>query len=116
MLVVEDEDQVRQFATGVLSSLGYRVIEARDGVDALGKAVGANIQALVTDVVMPKLGGKDLALKLSAANPKLKVIYTSGYTADAIVHQGVLEKGVNFLAKPYSPRDLAQRLRATLDS
>ena len=116
VLVVEDEDQVRQFATGVLSSLGYRVIEARDGVDALGKAVGANIQALVTDVVMPKLGGKDLALKLSAANPKLKVIYTSGYTADAIVHQGVLEKGVNFLAKPYSPRDLAQRLRATLDS
>ena len=118
ILLVEDEDQVRAFASKMLAYLGYTVVEARDGMDALEKSrsASAQIDLLVTDVVMPKLGGPDLARQLTAASPQLKVLYVSGYTSNAIGHQGVLDKDVNFLAKPYSLQELARLVRTVLDS
>jgi two-component system, cell cycle sensor histidine kinase and response regulator CckA len=118
ILVVEDEDQLRKFAVKMLRHLGYKVIEASNGMDALEqvkKTVGV-IDLLVTDVIMPKLGGHELAHRLVAELPHLKVLYTSGYTANAIVHQGVIEKGINFLAKPYTLPALAGQVRTILDS
>ncbi|MCC6575620.1 MAG: response regulator [Planctomycetes bacterium] len=116
VLLVEDEAQVRELAARVLSSLGYTVIQAEDGIDAQEKAKGARVDLVVTDVVMPRMGGKDLARALGPTHPGVRVIYASGYTANAIVHQGVLEEGVNFLPKPYTPQELAQKVRAVLDS
>ncbi|MCC6574971.1 MAG: response regulator [Planctomycetes bacterium] len=115
ILLVEDEDQLRDFAADVLRSRGYTVIEAVDGVDALEKAKTVpKFHALVTDVVMPRLGGSELAEQLSARIAGLKVLFTSGYTANAIVHHGVLVEGVNFLAKPYTPAELLKKVRDIL--
>jgi two-component system cell cycle sensor histidine kinase/response regulator CckA len=117
ILLVEDDDQVRAFAARMLAYLGYSVIEARDGLDALEKSHNAatRIDLLVTDVIMPKMGGPELATRLTSANPHLKVLYASGYTANAIVHHGVLDKDVNFLPKPYSLHELAGKVRSALD-
>jgi two-component system, cell cycle sensor histidine kinase and response regulator CckA len=118
ILVVEDEEQLRRFACRTLRHLGYNVIEASDGIDALErvKREPGRIDMLITDVVMPKLGGHELAQRLVVELPHLKVIYTSGYTANAIVHHGVIDEGINFLAKPYTLNALASQVRATLDS
>jgi PAS domain S-box-containing protein len=117
VLFVEDEESVRELVRDYLGRSGYRVLHAADGIQALETA-GAHkgpIHILVTDVVMPRLSGRELVTRLSAARPDLKVLYISGYTDDSIFRHGVLEGGVAFLQKPFNLKDLAQKIREVLD-
>jgi len=118
ILVVEDEPTLRELATVILSAAGYQVLTAANGVEGLAVAAqhtGAAIALLVTDVVMPQMGGRDLADRLQARHPRLRVLFTSGYTANAIVHHGVLEHGIRFLQKPYTSSELLRKVREALD-
>jgi signal transduction histidine kinase len=118
LLVVEDEPAVRYLARGVLEARGYEVLLASDGQDALQvahKHQGSPIRLVVTDVIMPLMSGKAMADQLKTTYPDLKVLFTSGYTDDAIAHHGVLERGVEFLAKPYTPATLTSKVREMLD-
>lgn len=118
LLVVEDEVTVRQLATEALRGLGYRVLEATNGVEALQIATGREeeIALLITDVVMPQMSGKELAERLQAANPALKVLFVSGYTENTIMHHGILEPGIVFLPKPFTPSALSFKVREVLDT
>ena len=118
ILVVEDEDGVRELIRTVLAQAGYEVFAARDGREALElfESRASRAQLLLTDVVLPSMGGRRLAEVLTARKPALKVLYMSGYTDNAIVHHGVLDPGVAFLEKPISPRGLLEKLRATLSA
>jgi len=118
VLLVEDEPPVRDLALRLLNQQGYKVLEAGNGEEALRvvqEHIGEKIHLLLTDVVMPQMGGKELANQLKLLRPDVKVLYTSGYTDDAIVHHGVLEPGTHFLQKPFSPVALAQKVREVLD-
>jgi PAS domain S-box-containing protein len=117
ILFVEDEDSVRDLVTEYLSARGYRVLAASDGVQALQIAAGhrGEIQLLITDVVMPRLSGRDLAAKVSASRPGLKVLYISGYTDDSIFRHGVLEGGMSFMQKPFNLKALATKVREVLE-
>jgi PAS domain S-box-containing protein len=117
ILVVEDEDAVRAVAREALRRQGYRVLEAANAEAALVVAAGfaGHIGLLLTDVVMPGLSGRALADRLAALRPRTRVLYMSGYTDDAIVQHGVLEPGLSFLQKPFTPDVLAQRVREELD-
>lgn len=118
LLVVEDEPSVRRLARGILAAQGYEVLSATNGQDGLRVArehKGAPIRLVVTDVIMPLMGGKVMAEWLKATYPDLKILFTSGYTDDAIVHHGVLEPGVAFLPKPYTSATLSRKVRAMLD-
>jgi signal transduction histidine kinase len=119
LLVVEDDAAVRNLARGILEALGYEVLLAANGQDAMRVVrdhKGAPIQLVVTDVIMPQMGGKVMMDWLHTADPGLKVLFTSGYLDDAIAHHGVLEPGVAFLPKPYTPGVLARRVRDILDA
>jgi len=118
VLLVEDEDLVRNFAYRVLAGAGYHVIEADNPHHALeiARTFEGKLQALVTDVVMPKMSGRELADMLCAELPELKVLYVSGYAQSAVAQHGVLEQGIEFLAKPYTPKQLLTRLRDVLDA
>jgi two-component system cell cycle sensor histidine kinase/response regulator CckA len=119
LLIVEDEASVRHLAWKVLEALGYHVLRANNGQDALHlvrEHKGSPIRLVVTDVIMPRMGGKVMAEWLKATYPDIKVLFTSGYTDDAIAKQGVLEPGVAFLSKPYTPGILASKVRAMLDN
>lgn len=118
VLVVEDDDLVRRFARDQLLSLGYDVVTAENGVQALEiLRQRSDIELLFTDVVMPGgLSGRQLAEQALALHPGLKVLYTSGYTENAIVHQGRLDRGVHLLNKPYRRDELARKVRAALAS
>jgi two-component system, cell cycle sensor histidine kinase and response regulator CckA len=118
ILVVEDEEALRKLTCEVLRSLGYEVIEASNGRDALDNAQreGGRIDLLLTDVVMPGLNGRELAEKLGADHGSLKVLYMSGYTDDVVLRQGVLTEGTAFIQKPFAPDVLARRVRAVLDA
>ena len=118
VLLVEDELAVRKLAHDVLRAQGYTVLEARDGRHALEISelrFGA-IDLLVTDVVMPGIGGRELATRLAELRPAMPVIYMSGYTDTAIVHHGVLDPGTTFLQKPFTPDALARKVRQVLDA
>jgi len=118
LLVVEDEPSLRQLACRVLEAQGYTVLSAANGQDALRVArehKGSPIRLVVTDVIMPLMGGKVMAEWLKTTYPDLKVLFTSGYTDDAISEHGVLEPGVAFLPKPYTPTILAHKVREMLD-
>jgi CheY-like chemotaxis protein len=117
LLVVEDAPMILRVVRDFLQKLGYRVIGAGDGAEALEVAAKAQlpVDLLVTDVVMPKMGGKELAARLKETHPRVKVLYMSGYAENAIAHQGVLPQGVNFIEKPYSLSDLARRVREVLN-
>ena len=117
VLLVEDEDMVRSLAIKGLTMYGYQVLGAADGPAALRicqEHEGA-IHLLITDVVMPGMGGKVLADRIKLLRPEVKVIFMSGYTDNAIVHHGVLDKGLVFLGKPFTPRELARKVRQVLD-
>jgi len=118
LLVVEDDLSLRHLARGVLEAQGYDVRTAPNGQEALRMSQqhkGLPIRLVITDVIMPQMGGKAMAECLKETNPDLKVLFTSGYTDDAISHHGVLEEGVEFLAKPYTPATLASKVRELLD-
>ncbi len=119
LLIVEDEPSVRHLAWKVLETLGYHVLRANNGQDALQMVrehKGSPIRLVVTDVIMPRMGGKVMADWLKTTDPDLKVLFTSGYTDDAIAKHGVLEPGIAFLSKPYTPGILARKVRAMLDN
>jgi CheY-like chemotaxis protein len=119
LLVVEDEPSVRHLTRGVLETQGYEVLSASNGQDALHVArehKGSPIRLVVTDVIMPLMGGEVMAEWLKTTYPDLKILFTSGYTDDAITHHGVLDAGVEFLAKPYTPAILARKVRELLDT
>ena len=117
ILLAEDEAAVRTLARRVLEKHGYKLLLAATGRDGVQVAEqhAAPIDLLVTDVVMPEMGGRELAQRLTARQPGLKVLFLSGYTDDAIVHHGVLDAGVAFLQKPFKPDDLVRKIRAVLD-
>ncbi|HJZ64122.1 MAG TPA: PAS domain S-box protein [Candidatus Acidoferrum sp.] len=118
LLLVEDDDAVRELTEEVLSSQGYKVITASGPKQAeeIAAARGKEIDLVVTDVIMPTLSGRELVKRLMAMNPKLRVLYMSGYTDNVIAQGGVLEEGLAFLQKPFTPRTLTQKVREVLDA
>lgn len=118
VLLVEDEESVRKLTRQVLQSYGYEVLEATGCNEALSICERHNrpVRLLVTDVVMPGMSGPELAAKLLERCSDLDVLYISGYTNDAIVHHGVLDPGINFLQKPFTPEAMARKIREVLDS
>ncbi len=117
VLLVEDEEAVREAAREFLQLGGYTVLTAADGWEGLQMAAehSGPIHLLVTDVVMPRMSGRELVEHLRSMRPETRVIYISGYTEDAILHHGVLGHGVAFLQKPFTPGALARKVRAVLD-
>ena len=117
ILVVEDDRLVRDYVLTQLHSLGYVTLQAGNAVEALAiVAAGKPFDLLFTDVIMPgKMNGRQLADEVLKTRPGLKVVYTSGYTENAIIHHGRLDSGVLLLAKPYRKSDLARILRKALD-
>ena len=118
MLLVEDEDMVRNLATELLKENGYNVLAASGGEEAirLCRKHKEPIHLLITDVVMPKLSGKDLARRLQMVHPETKVLFMSGYTDEAIVHHGIVDSHIAFIQKPFSETVLMQKIRDVLDA
>jgi PAS domain S-box-containing protein len=118
ILVVEDQEPVRRLTRKILESQGYGVLAAAGGPEALEMAErhAGTIHILVTDVVMPGMSGREVGRRLSAARPEMRVLYLSGYTDSSIVSHGVLEPGLAFLQKPFTPETLARRVREVLDA
>jgi PAS domain S-box-containing protein len=116
VLVVEDEDSVREIINRVLSGKGYRVLMASDGSEGLRVSAEYNgpIDLLLTDLVMPGMGGREFATRLEAGRAGMKVLFMSGYTEDVISHQGLLEAGLSFLQKPFTSGDLLRKVREVL--
>ncbi len=118
ILLAEDDEILRPLTKGLLAKLGYTVLEAESADQALAVA-GARqgpIHLLLADVVMPGASGRELARRLAQSRPETRVLYVSGYTDDAIVHHGMLEPGLNFLQKPFTPAALARKVREVLDA
>jgi CheY-like chemotaxis protein len=118
IVVVEDDDDVRAYTVECLRELGYRVLEAHDGPSALRllERQTMPVDLLFTDVVMPGMSGQELADEARKRQPELRVLYTSGYTRNAIVHGGRLDAGVEMIAKPFTYAALAQKVRDSLDA
>ena len=117
IILAEDDAGIRAIAEESLSRLGYRILACADGNSALDASIAAgNIDLLVTDLIMPGMNGRELAKRMIRRHSNLKVLYTSGYTADIIGRHGMLEPGVDFLPKPYVTTELARRVRECLDS
>ena len=118
ILVVEDEDVVRALACRGLREQGYTVLEAKHGLEALERVERdrAPIDLVISDVVMPELSGRELGTRLAVLRPQLLVLYMSGYTGDDVIQRGLLEPGVPFQQKPFTPEGLARKVREMLDS
>jgi len=118
ILLAEDENSGRKLIRSVLHKYGYRVLEARDGKEALrlSKQHEGPIHLLLTDVVMPEMNGRELAERLQPLQPGMKVLYMSGYTDSAVVHSGALKSGMPFMQKPFTPEVLASECRKVLDT
>ena len=116
--MLEDEPALRKLVQSMLGQQGYTILEAATSEQALRhcEAHAGTIHLLVTDVVMPGMSGRQLAERAVQCRPELKVLYMSGYTADAIAHHGVLEAGVAFLQKPFSSESLLQKVREVLNT
>jgi two-component system cell cycle sensor histidine kinase/response regulator CckA len=117
VLLVEDEESVRQLVRETLEAKGYKVLEADNGEAALQMVSGhsGKIDILITDVVMPGMSGRELSARMCASRPQTKVLYLSGYTEDAIVHEGVVDPGTAFLQKPFTLQALSRKVREVLD-
>jgi CheY-like chemotaxis protein len=118
ILLVEDEEPVRSLLRGILKARGYAVLEAGRPEEALliCQQHEGPIHLLLTDVVMPEMGGRELAKQLEIVRPETKVLYMSGYTDDSIVHRGVSEARTTLLQKPFTPELLARKVREVLDT
>jgi len=119
ILLVEDDSALREMGATLLRRLGYTVLAANQGVEALSlchQRDTGHIDLLFTDVVMPHMSGKELADRVRVLYPRTKILFTSAYTENAIVHQGVLDKGVALLQKPFTPSALARKVREVLDA
>ncbi|MBA3694488.1 MAG: response regulator [Acidobacteria bacterium] len=118
ILLVEDEELVRNLSRKILETCGYKVIEARNGLEALEVCENGDyeIDLLMTDVVMPQMGGRELAEKLSERLPNLQILFTSGYTDNAMARHGVIKTSTNFLQKPFTFNALARKVRQLLDT
>jgi len=116
ILIVEDEKAVRKLTRRILSSAGYTVLSAANGGEALLECErhAGKIHLVLTDVVMPRMSGKELSARLTKVYPDLKVLFMSGYTDDAIVHHGILDEGTHFLAKPFTSPELLKKIRIVL--
>ena len=116
ILLAEDSGSLREMAREYLESVGYAVLEAASGAEALQKAkeYDGTIHLLLTDVVMPEMSGPELARQVAALRPDVRVIFTSGYTNDAIARQGVFDPSVAFIQKPYRPKALARKIQEVL--
>jgi PAS domain S-box-containing protein len=118
VLLVEDEEGVRRIAARILRSAGYQVLSAASGPEALAivETHAGALDLLLTDVVMPRMSGRELADRLVALRPGLRVLFASGYTDEAIVHHGVLDPGTHFIGKPFSAAELTRKVREVLDA
>jgi CheY-like chemotaxis protein len=117
ILVVEDDPNVRAYVIEALSDIGYRVVEASDAEAALTVfASNTEIQLMLTDVVMPGMNGRVLAEMVKQSHPAVKTLFMTGYSRNAIVHQGRLDPGVSLIQKPFSQASLAARIRSLLDA
>ena len=118
VLIVEDQDSVRAVMKAVLTRSGYKVLEAEGGPAALelSRGLADPIHLLLTDVVMPRMSGRELAQVMKAECPNLRVLYTSGYTDDAVLRHGILQPNVAFLHKPFTAAGLSQKVRQVLDA
>ena len=117
LLVVEDDPEVREIAASILRELGYHILEASDGEQALHVfgAHAAEVDMLLVDVVLPgKLRGREIAERITAMRPSVRVLYMSGYTENAIVHHGRLDEGVHLLGKPFKRDQLARKVADVL--
>jgi len=117
LLLVEDEDALRRAAAEFLSLHGYTVLEARDGLHAMSvaKNYGSTIDLTVTDVVMPRVSGGQLAKELAVVRPKTRVLFVSGYAGQTVADHKVVDVENNFLQKPFTLRQLAGKVRSVLD-
>jgi DNA-binding NtrC family response regulator len=117
VLLVEDEDMVRRLVREALVRAGYKVMDTSDPVEArrLSESYRGMIHLLITDVVMPRVSGRELAEELRTQRGGMKVLYMSGYTDNAIVNTGILQKEVAFLQKPFTPAALTQKVREVLE-
>jgi DNA-binding NtrC family response regulator len=117
ILLVEDQPEVRELARIVLADRGYSVINAQNPEDAehQARSNGGQIHLLLTDVMMPGISGRELAKRITSRHPHIRVLYMSGYTNNVIAEDGMLEAGLSFLQKPFTPQTLVQKVRETLD-
>ena len=118
ILLVEDEELVRNLSREILETCGYTVIEARDGLEALEccDKGDCKIDLLMTDIVMPRMGGRELAEKLTEKLPNLKILFTSGYADNEMVRRDIIETSTNFIQKPFTLDALAHKVREVLDA
>ena len=118
ILLVEDEEELRKLTQTVLEASGYQVLTAHNGSDAvrLCSEYAHEIHLLFTDVVMPKMSGRELVEKVTLARPGIKVLYMSGYTDDTMLRHGIQDAETNFLAKPFTPATMTVKVRGVLDS
>jgi PAS domain S-box-containing protein len=117
ILLVEDEETLRRLVCAALREHGYQVLEARHGAQAMLRCENYRgpIHLLLTDVILPKLSGRELADRLTPKHPGLQVLYMSGYTENTIIHHGVMDSEMNFIQKPFSPEELLRKVRDLLD-
>jgi two-component system cell cycle sensor histidine kinase/response regulator CckA len=118
ILLVEDEEAVRELASRILFAKGYSVVAAKSTKEAeqLSEKYGGKIHLLLTDIIMPGTSGRELARRITARHPRTRVLYMSGYTDNVLAQGGVLEAGLSFLQKPFTPGALVQKVRDVLDS
>jgi len=117
LLLVEDEETVRNLATRILEKQGYKVLVARHGLDAVRVATeyAGEIHLVITDVVMPGMGGRELVASLRPLCPDARILFISGYTDDEILRRGILDPKMAFLEKPFTANTLTRKVRETLD-